>query len=115
MRNISDSELTTDDFDDSENPEPYDPGKDPIVIQMREILANMDPSEYEEDPPSPYKPDLSMWETIRKLPIVLSPDPSRGAAKFRATLECRERSRAAGIVIPQRNSTKDDHINYDDS
>ena len=104
-----DSELTTNDSIE------YDPEKDPLIIKMDEVFASMDLSEFEEDPPSPYKPDLSMWDIIAQLPEDPGPHPEIGAAKLEAMIERRERSRAAGILIPQRNSTKDDHINYDDS
>ncbi len=103
-----DCELTTNDSEE------YDPEKDPLIIELDEIIANLNLSEREEEPPLQYKPDYSMWDIIQQQPFVPSPDPSIGAAKFRETIERWKRADEAALEAKKPNPKKEDRINYDD-
>ena len=82
------------------------------VAMAKEIVANLDPSELEEEPPVPHKPNYSMWEIIAKQPEpVITEEHARiGAARFNARIERRIRWRESGVKIP----TRKDLDNYDD-
>ena len=107
---------------ESENPEnpihPENPDSDeeaePIdyVAIAKEIAENLDPSELEEEPPTPYKPSYAMWDIINKQPRpVITEEHARiGAARFNARIEQQIAWREAGVKIPDRK----DRDEYDD-
>ncbi len=113
---IEDPQPTTENYELTANDsEEYDPEKDPIIIEMDRIIASIDPKDLVH-PPTPYKPDYSMWEIIEKIPVpYLGPEEHKiGAAKLDAMLERHEISRKAALAEAQADSKKEDNINYDD-
>ena len=126
----TDTELTPEDrpgtpeqqVGESDNPEhpihPVNPDSDekaePIdyVAMAKEIAENLDPSELEEEPPTPYKPSYAMWDIINKQPRpVITEEHARiGAARFNARIEQQIAWREAGVKIPDRK----DRDEYDD-
>ena len=77
--------ITTDNCElNTEDSEPVD-----YVAMAKEIVANLDPSEFEEEPPSTHKPDYSMWDKIAaQPPPVITKEQARiGAAKFHEAIE----------------------------
>ena len=82
------------------------------VAMAKEIVANLDPSELEEEPPSPHKPNYTMWEIIRKQPKpAITEEQARiGAARFHERIQRQIRWRESGVKTPARK----DHDNYDD-
>ncbi len=111
------AELTTDNYElTTDDSEEYDPEKDPIIIEMDRIIASIDPKDLVH-PPTPYKPDYSMWKIIEKIPVpYLGPEVHKiGAAKLDAMLERHEISRKAALAEARADSKKEDNINYDDS
>jgi hypothetical protein len=107
---------------ESDNPEhpihPVNPDSDeeaePIdyVAMAKEIVANLDPSEFEEEPESNHKPDYSMWDIIRKQPPpVITEEHQRIAmARLDEKLERRRLWKESSVKIP----TRKDNSNYDD-
>ena len=91
----------------TEDSEPLD-----LVAIAKEIDANLDPSELEEEPPTTYKPSYAMWDIINKQPRpVITEEHARiGAARFNARIEQQIAWRESGVKIP----TRKDHPNYDD-
>ena len=92
------SEPTTDDSEfqiDEEEPIDY-------VAMAKEIVANLDPSEFEEEPPSDHKPDYSMWDIIAaQPPPVITEEHARiGAAKFHEEMERWRAWRESDFKIP---------------
>ena len=72
------------------------------VAMAKEIVANLDPSEFEEEPPSTHKPDYSMWDIIAaQPPPVITREQARiGAAKFHEEMERWRLWRESGVKIP---------------
>ena len=72
------------------------------VAMAKEIVANLDPSEFEEEPPSTHKPDYSMWDIIRKQPRpVITEEHARiGAARFNERMERQRLWRESGVKVP---------------
>ena len=93
--------------DSDEKAEPRD-----LVAIAKEIAENLDPSELEEEPPTPYKPSYAMWDIINKQPRpVITEEHARiGAARFNARIEQQIAWREAGVKIP----TRKDRDEYDD-
>ncbi len=93
--------------DESEEAEPID-----YVAIAKEIAENLDPSELEEEPPTPYKPSYAMWDIINKQPRpVITEEHARiGAARFNARIEQQIAWREAGVKTP----TRKDRDEYDD-
>ena len=91
----------------TENSEPVD-----YVAMAKEIVANLDLPELPEEPPSSHKPDLSMWEIIKKQPNpVITEEHARiGAARFREAIERQRLWEESDVKIPP----KPDFNNYDD-
>ena len=91
-----------------------DSDEEPIdyVAMAKEIVANLDPSEFEEEPPSNYKPDYSMWDIIDQQPQpVISEEHARiGAALFREAIQRQRLWEESDVKIP----TRKDYDNYDD-
>ena len=111
------AELTTDNYElTTDDSEEYDPEKDPLIIELDRLIASIDPKDLVH-PPTPYKPDLSMWKIIEKIPVpYLGPEVHKiGAAKLDAMLERHEISRKAALAEARADSKKEDNINYDDS
>jgi hypothetical protein len=114
-----DSEQEADESDNPEHPiHPVNPDSDeeaePIdyVAMAKEIVANLDPSEFEEEPESNHKPDYSMWDIIRKQPPpVITEEHQRIAmARLDEKLERRRLWKESSVKIP----TRKDNSNYDD-
>ena len=87
----------------------------PTVVPAKagtQQAENLDPSELEEEPPTPYKPSYAMWDIINKQPRpVITEEHARiGAARFNARIERQIAWREAGVEIP----TRKDHDSYDD-
>ena len=82
------------------------------VAIAKEISENLDPSELEEEPPTPYKPSYAMWDIINKQPRpVITEEHARiGAARFNARIEQQIAWRESGVKIP----TRKDRNEYDD-
>ena len=82
------------------------------VAMAKEIVANLDPSEFEEEPPSTRKPDTSMWDIIMEQPMpVITEEHQRIAlARLDEKLERRRLWKESAVKIP----TRKDHDNYDD-
>ena len=105
---------------ESDNPEhpinPVNPDSDEeptdYVAMAKEIVANLDPSEFEEEPVSDHKPDYSMWDIIRRQPQpVITEEHARiGAALFREAIQRQRLWEESDMKIP----TRKDHDNYDD-
>ncbi len=107
---------------ESDNPEhpihPVNPDSDeeaePIdyVAMAKEIVASLDPAEFEEEPPSDRKPDYSMWDIIDRQPQpVITEEHARiGAALFREAIQRQRLWEESNVKIP----TRKDHDNYDD-
>ena len=93
--------------DSDEKAEPRD-----LVAIAKEIVANLDPSELEDEPPTTYKPSYAMWDIINKQPRpVITEEHARiGAARFNARIEQQIAWREAGVKIP----TRKDQDEYDD-
>ena len=114
------SDASEQEFGESENPEhpihPENPDSDeePIdyVAMAKEIVASLDPSEFEEEPPSDHKPDYSMWDIIDSLPQPeITEEHARiGAALFREAIQRQRLWEESDIKIP----TRKDYDNYDD-
>ena len=73
----NDSELIT---NDSETDEPVD-----YVAMAKEIVASLDPADFEKEPPSNHKPNYAMWDIIASQPppVITEEHAKIGAAKFR--------------------------------
>ncbi len=105
---------------ESEHPEhpihPEHPASDeePIdyVAMAKEIVANLDPSEFEEEPVSDRKPDTSMWDIIMEqpLPVITEEHQRIALARLDEKLERRRLWKETAVKIP----TRKDHDNYDD-
>ena len=99
---------------ESENPENPDSDEEPIdyVAMAKEIVANLDPAEFEEEPPSTRKPDYSMWDIIERQPQpVITEEHARiGAALFRETIQRQRLWEESNVKIP----TRKDQNSYDD-
>ena len=82
------------------------------VAMAKEIVANLDPSEFEEEPPSTRKPDTSMWDIIMEQPMpVITEEHQRIALdRLDEKLERRRLWKESAVKIP----TRKDHDNYDD-
>ncbi len=82
------------------------------VAMAKEIVANLDNEELGEEPPTPHKPNYTMWEIIRKQPKpVITEEQARiGAARFHERIQRQIRWRESGVKTPARK----DHDNYDD-
>ena len=105
----NDDELTADNCElDTEDSEPVD-----YVAMAKEIVANLDPSEFEEEPPSTHKPDYSMWDIIRKQPRpVITEEHQRIAmARFNERMERWRQWRESDVKIPD---PPEGLTNYDD-
>ena len=103
---------------ESDNPvHPIHPDSDEepvdLVAMAKEIVANLDPSEFEDDPPTTYKPDYSMWEIIERQPQpVITEEQARiGASRFREAIQRQRLWDQSDVKIPIRK----DYDNYDDS
>ena len=105
---------------ESENPEhPIHPDSDEEEAKVQEILAKIDkvvaeadPSKYEEEESSDRQIDYSMWEIIDSLPKPeISEEHARiGAALFHEAVNKRRLWRESKVKIP----TRKDYDNYDD-
>ncbi len=82
------------------------------VAMAKEIVANLDHEELGEEPPTPHKPNYTMWEIIRKQPKpVITEEQARiGAARFHERIQRQIRWRESGVKTPARK----DHDSYDD-
>ena len=105
---IHTSEPTTDNSELKIDEEPTD-----YVAMAKEIVASLDPSEFEEEPPSDHKPDYSMWDIIDSLPQPeITEEHARiGAALFREAIQRQRLWEESNIKIP----TRKDYDDYDDS
>ena len=101
------TQLITDNSELKIDEEPVD-----LVAIAKEIAENLDPSELEEEPPTPYKPSYAMWDIINKQPRpVITEEHARiGSARFNARIEQQIAWRESGVKIP----TRKDYDNYDD-
>ena len=83
------------------------------VAMAKEIVANLDPADFEEEPPSDHKPDYSMWDIIESQPQpVITEEHARiGAALFREDMQKQRLWEESNVKIP----TRKDYDNYDDS
>ncbi len=90
-------ELITDDSELKIDEEPID-----YVAMAKEIAENLDPSELEEEPPTPYKPSYAMWDIINKQPRpVITEEHARiGAARFNERMERQRQWRESNVKIP---------------
>ena len=102
---------------ESDNPiHPVNPDSDEepvdLVAMAKEIVASLDPSEFEEEPPSNRKPDTTMWDIIRKQPrpVITEEHERIAVARFNEKIERQRLWRESGVKIP----TRKDHPNYDD-
>ena len=97
---IDDSELIIDE-------EPVD-----YVAMAKEIVASLDPADFEEESPSNHKPDYSMWDIIESQPQpVITEEHARiGAALFREEMRKQRLWEESNLKIP----TRKDYSNYDD-
>ncbi len=104
---IENTQLITDNSELKIDEEPVD-----LVAIAKEIAENLDPSELEEEPPTPYKPSYAMWDIINKQPRpVITEEYARiGSARFNARIEQQIAWRESGVKIP----TRKDYDNYDD-
>ena len=104
---IESAQLITDNSEMKIDEEPVD-----LVAIAKEIAENLDPSELEEEPPTPYKPSYAMWDIINKQPRpVITDEHARiGPARFNARIEQQIAWRESGVKIP----TRKDYDNYDD-
>ncbi|MXY22639.1 MAG: hypothetical protein F4Y49_15050 [Dehalococcoidia bacterium] len=104
---IESAQLITDNSEMKIDEEPVD-----LVAIAKEIAENLDPSELEEEPPTPYKPSYAMWDIINKQPRpVITEEHARiGSARFNARIEQQIAWRESGVKIP----TRKDYDNYDD-
>ena len=97
------SELETGESDNPENPasdeEPVD-----LVAMAKEIVANLDPSEFKDEPPSDHKPDHSMWDIIMEQPApVITEEHYRIAMdRFNKRMELRRLWEESDVKIPER-------------
>ncbi len=91
------AELITDNSELKIEEEPVD-----YVAMAKEIVANLNPSEFEEEPPSTHKPDYSMWDIIAaQPPPVITREQARiGAAKFHEEMEIRRAWAKSKVKIP---------------
>ena len=100
--------------DNPEHPENPDSDEEPVdlVAMAKEIVANLDPADFEEEPPSNHKPDTTMWDIIRKQPRpVITEEHTRIAvARFNERMERQRLWRESNVKIPD----KKDYSNYDD-
>lgn len=90
------------------------PGEEPVdyVAMAKEIVANLDPSEFEEEPPSTHKPDTTMWDIIERQPQPeITEEHARiGAALFREAIQRQRLWDESDVKIP----TRKDYDDYDD-
>ena len=97
-----------------QSPNP-DSDQEPIdyVAMAKEIVANLDPAEFEDEPPSNHKPDYSMWDIIDRQPQpVITEEHARiGASLFREAIQRQRLWEESNVKLP----TRKDHDNYDDS
>ena len=103
-----DAEPTTENCElATENSEPLD-----LVAMAKEIVASLDPADFEEEPPSDHKPDYSMWDIIDSLPQPeITEEHARiGAALFREAIQKQRLWEESNVKVP----TRKDHDNYDD-
>ncbi len=114
-----DSEQEADESDNPEHPiHPENPDSDekaePVdyVAMAKEIVASLDPADFEEEPPSDHKPDYSMWDIIDRQPQpVITEEHARiGAALFREAIQKQRLWEESNVKVP----TRKDHDNYDD-
>ncbi len=93
--------------DSDEEAEPVD-----YVAMAKEIVASLDPSEFEEEPSSTHKPDYSMWNIIERQPQpVITEEHARiGAALFREEMQKQRLWEESNVKTP----TRKDHNSYDD-
>ena len=82
---------------DSETEEPVD-----YVAMAKEIEANLDPSEFEDEPPTDHKPSYAMWDIIRKQPRpVITEEHQRIAmARFNKRMELQRLWEESDVKIP---------------
>ena len=78
----------------------------------KEIVANLDPSEFEEEDDTGHKPDYSMWDYIESLPQPeMTEEHARiGAAMFREQIQRWRQWGKSDVKIPP----EPDFNNYDD-
>ena len=98
VRPDEDPELITENSElNTEDSEPVD-----YVAMAKEIAENLDPSELEEEPPTPYKPSYAMWNIINKQPRpVITEEHARiGAARFNERMERQRQWRESNVKIP---------------
>ena len=100
-------ELITDNSELKIDEDPLD-----LVAMAKEIVASLDPADFEEEPPSNHKPDYSMWDIIESQPQpVITEEHARiGAALFREEMQKQRLWEESNVKIP----TRKDHPNYDD-
>ena len=82
------------------------------VAMAKEIVANLDPSEFEEEPPSDHKPNTTMWDIIESQPQpVITEEHARiGAALFREAIQKQRLWEESNMKTP----TRKDYDYYDD-
>ena len=70
----------------------------------KKIVANLDPSEFEEEPASDHKPNTTMWDIIdRQPPPVITEEHQRIAlARLDEKLERRRLWKESTVKIPER-------------
>ena len=102
VRPTEDPELIIDNSELKIDEEPVD-----YVAMAKEIVANLDPSEFEEEPPSTHKPDYSMWDYIESLPQPeMTEEHARiGAAMFRETIERQRLWEKSNVKVPTQRTT----------
>ena len=100
--------------DDPIHPVNPDSEEEPVdyVAMAKEIVAGLDPADFEEEPPSNHKPDYSMWDIIESQPQpVITEEHARiGAALFREQIQKQRLWEESNVKIP----TRKDYDNYDD-
>ena len=100
----------------SQDAEPVSPDSDEepldLVAMAKEIVANLDPSDFEEEPESNHKPDYSMWDIIERQPQpAMTEEHARiGAAQFREVIQKQRLWEKSEMKTP----TRKDYDNYDD-
>ena len=101
------SELETGESDNPEHPiHPENPASDEepvdLVAMAKEIVANLDPSEFEDEPPTDRKPNTTMWDIIeaQPRPVITEEHARIGAAKFHEQMERWRAWRDSDVKIP---------------
>ena len=100
------SEHDAGESDNPEHPTHPDSDEEPVdyVAMAKEIVASLDPADFEEEPPSNHKPDYSMWDIIESQPQPeITEEHARiGAALFREEMRKQRLWEESNMKIPTR-------------